>query len=81
MPPIPCQEIAPPGSDLTPASVHALIARAAPAADFRGQRVILIIPDGTRTAPIGLMFKALHAHLAPVVKKFDVMLALGTHPP
>ena len=74
------QEIAQPGSTLSADQAAALIARAAPAAEFRGQRVILIIPDGTRTAPIGLMFKALHAHLAPVVKKFDVMLALGTHP-
>ena len=74
------QAIAPPGSALTAEQARAFIARAAPAADFRGSRVILIIPDGTRTAPVGLMFKALHAHLAPVVKKFDVMIALGTHP-
>ncbi len=73
-------KLAPPGGSLTAAEAAALIARAAPAEDFRGQRVILIIPDGTRTAPIGLMFKALHAHLGPVVKKFDVLLALGTHP-
>ena len=42
--------------------------------------MILIIPDGTRTAPNGLMFKALHAHLASAVNKFDVLVALGTHP-
>ena len=78
--PAPYQLTAPAGTELTAAEAAALIARAAPAADFRGQRVILIIPDGTRTAPIGLMFRALHAQLAPVVKKFDVMIALGTHP-
>ncbi|HNC25103.1 MAG TPA: lactate racemase domain-containing protein, partial [Opitutaceae bacterium] len=59
----------------------AAAAQAAPVAEFRGRRVVLIIPDGTRTAPVGLMFKALHAHLAPVVRKLDVMIALGTHPP
>jgi len=78
---VPVSQLAPPGGSLTADQAAAVIARAAPAADFRGQRVVLIIPDGTRTAPVGLMFKALHAHLAPVVKRFDVMIALGTHPP
>ena len=44
---------APAGGALTAREAAALIAQAAPLADFRGQRVILIIPDGTRTAPIG----------------------------
>ena len=79
--PAPFQQLAPPGESLSAGQAAALIARAAPAAACRGKRVILIIPDGTRTAPIGLIFKALYAHLAPVVDKFDVMIALGTHPP
>ena len=72
--------IAPAGRSVDAGSVRALVAAACPAADYRGQRVILIIPDGTRTAPIGLMFKTLFAQLAGSVKKLDVMLALGTHP-
>ena len=79
--PAPFQQLAPAGESLSTAQTAALIARAAPAAAYRGKRVVLIIPDGTRTAPIGLIFKALHTHLAPVVDKFDVMIALGTHPP
>ncbi|HND60915.1 MAG TPA: lactate racemase domain-containing protein [Opitutaceae bacterium] len=75
------QALAPAGGALTAAQAAAVIAQAAPVAEFRGRRVVLIIPDGTRTAPVGLMFKALHAHLAPVVRKLDVMIALGTHPP
>ena len=27
--------------------------------DYRGKKVLLIVPDGTRTAPVGMMFKAL----------------------
>jgi len=79
--PAPFQHLAPAGGSIGAAEVADLVARAAPLATFRGKRVVLIIPDGTRTAPVGLMFKALHAHLAPVVQRFDVMIALGTHPP
>lgn len=74
------QHIAPAGRSVTEAEVQALVARACPPEDYRGKRVLLIIPDGTRTAPVGLMFKTLLARLGGVVKKFDVMIALGTHP-
>ncbi len=52
-----------------------------PADDFRGKRVLVIVPDATRTAPLPLLFDALHARLRPVVQQLDVMVALGTHPP
>ncbi len=78
--PAPFQLAAPTGSSVPPDQVHEFVARACPAADYRGKRICLIIPDGTRTAPVGLMFKTLHAHFAGTVRKFDVMIALGTHP-
>ena len=46
-----------------------------------GKRVLLIVPDGTRTAPVGDMFKLIHGYLRGQVAKLDVMIALGTHPP
>lgn len=49
--------------------------------DFRGKRLLLIVPDATRTAPLPLLFDVLFKHLRPVVEAFDVMIALGTHPP
>jgi nickel-dependent lactate racemase len=55
------------------------VAQACPPADYRGKRVLLIVPDGTRTAPIGLIFKALFSHLGAVTDKLDVLIALGTH--
>jgi lactate racemase len=72
--------LAPAGRSVDAGQVRALVAAACPAADYRGKRILLIIPDHTRTAPVGLMFKTLFAHLAGTVKKLDVMLALGTHP-
>jgi lactate racemase len=55
------------------------VAQACPPADYRGKRVLVIVPDGTRTAPIGMVFKALFSHLGAVTDKLDVLIALGTH--
>ncbi len=49
--------------------------------EFRNQKVVLIIPDSTRTCPVGLLFQTLHAHLQGAVRGLDVMIALGTHQP
>ena len=76
----PYRSLAPTGQTLTAEQVRAFVQSACPAANYRGQRIVLIIPDATRTAPIGLMFKTLFNQIAGVAKKFDVMLALGTHP-
>ena len=76
----PLSLVAPSGEALDPAKVRELITRACPAKSHRGQRILLIVPDGTRTAPVGLMFQALVAQLAPAARKIDVMIALGTHP-
>ena len=76
----PYRSLAPTGQTLTAEQVRAFVQSACPAANYRGQRIVLIIPDATRTAPVGLMFKTLFNQIAGVAKKFDVMLALGTHP-
>ena len=52
-----------------------------PAGDYRQRRVLLIVPDGTRTAPIGMVFRTLYEQIGGVTKSFDVLVALGTHQP
>ncbi len=74
-------QIAPDGRRLTPQQVAEVIALACPAKDYRNKRVLLIVPDGTRTAPVGLLFQTLHGQLAEVTGAFDVLIALGTHQP
>jgi len=69
------------GRALAAAQVSELVAKACPAEDFRNRRVLLIVPDATRTAPVGLMFQTLHRQLAGVTKALDVLIALGTHQP
>jgi nickel-dependent lactate racemase len=66
---------------LLPDAVARIVARACPAADYRDKRVLVIIPDGTRTAPVGQIFRLLHSQLAAVTRSFDVLVALGTHQP
>jgi nickel-dependent lactate racemase len=52
-----------------------------PLEDFRGKRVLLIVPDNTRTAPLPVLFPALRSLLRPVTASLDLLVALGTHPP
>ena len=58
-----------------------VVAQACPAAAYRGQRVLLIVPDSTRTAPVGLMFQCLFRQIGAETRAFDVLIALGTHQP
>ena len=66
---------------LTDAQVEEVVERACAPEDYRGKRVLVIVPDGTRTAPVGLLFKAIHRRLGPVTQALDVLVALGTHQP
>lgn len=45
-----------------------------------GKRVLIIIPDGTRTMPSPLMFDLFEKQLAGRVAALDYLVALGTHP-
>jgi lactate racemase len=73
--------IAPSARSLRAADVHELLAQACPAKDYKGKRVLLIVPDATRTCPLGIVFKALHEQISDATSRLDVMIALGTHPP
>ena len=46
-----------------------------------GSKVLLIIPDMTRTAPVADMVRRLHRILRELNAQHDIMVALGTHPP
>ncbi|MEV5705992.1 lactate racemase domain-containing protein [Actinoallomurus sp. NPDC052274] len=49
--------------------------------DLDGRHVAVIIPDGTRSAPMPLMLRLLHDALAGRAARIDVLVALGTHQP
>jgi len=47
---------------------------------FKGQRVLVLIPDHTRSLPLPFLFRAM-VDVLHSAKQLDFMVALGTHPP
>jgi lactate racemase len=48
---------------------------------YAGKTVLVIVPDNTRSGPIGEVFKAIYNRIGGDVKQLDVLVALGTHQP
>lgn len=71
--------IAPDGTFLDREQVRTLIAQACPAKDYHDKKVLLIVPDATRTCPLGMLFQAMFEQIGGATHAFDVMIALGTH--
>jgi nickel-dependent lactate racemase len=69
------------GVALSEAAVRDWLAGEIATWSVRGKRVLAIVPDHTRTAPMDVMFRVLHDLLAGEASAFDVLIALGTHPP
>jgi nickel-dependent lactate racemase len=65
---------------LDDAAVREIVAKAVEAMPIAGKRVLILIPDGTRTAPLPQMFRYFQELLGPRVKRLDYLVALGTHP-
>jgi lactate racemase len=74
-------QVAPPGGNVSPSQVAEVVAQACPAKDYRNKKVLVIVPDGTRTAPVGLVFKSLFSQIGEATSQFDILIALGTHQP
>jgi lactate racemase len=77
----PLSYIAPAGRQVSDSHVAELVAKACPPDYYRGKKVLLIVPDATRTAPVGVLFKSLHKQIGRTAKAMDVLVALGTHQP
>jgi len=61
--------------------VRETVFSAADALRTDGRRVLVVIPDHTRTCPLPQITRDLHAAIAPRAAKLDFLIALGTHPP
>jgi nickel-dependent lactate racemase len=69
-----------PMTALSDDDVQRLLAEALDPLALDGKRLLVIIPDGTRTAPIPLMFRLLYEQIGKRVARLDYLIALGTHP-
>lgn len=66
---------------LTADETRAIVAAGLASLSLAGKRVLVIIPDGTRTMPMPQFFALLRELLAGSVAALDFLVALGTHAP
>jgi len=70
-----------PEAKLSTQAVYQYCAEAFSQINLAGKKVLAVIPDQTRTAPIDLLFRTVCQLLNEQVAQLDFMIALGTHPP
>src|SRR6516225_268695 len=63
------------GEDIGEIAVQAFASRA-----LDSRRILVLIPDGTRTMPMPQLFTVFDQILRPRAKAVDYLVALGTHP-
>ena len=66
---------------LSPDEVRALAREGLSRLPLDGRRVLVLIPDGTRTMPMPLLFDVLDQAVGPRASALDFLVALGTHAP
>ncbi len=70
-----------PGATVSRDEVTEVMATACPTKEYRDKKILVIVPDATRTAPVGLLFQTLFEQIGGVTRNLDVLIALGTHQP
>ena len=66
---------------LTENEVRDVLANAFAGVRIGGRRVLVLIPDDTRHAPIPMLFRLLNDIVGKQAARLDFLIALGTHPP
>jgi nickel-dependent lactate racemase len=66
---------------LSETEIADLVTEALGQADLTGKKVLVIIPDSTRTSPTALFFRLFHRELWGRVAALDYLVASGTHQP
>ena len=66
---------------LTSAQIDAVLREGLGRLPVDERRVLVIIPDGTRTMPMPMMFALIERELGRRVAALDYLVALGTHSP
>lgn len=79
--PVPESITAPADESLSAVQVDEVMDRWLAGTDLTGKRVLVIVPDATRTAPVGTVFKSLYHRISGQAACVHVIVALGTHAP
>ncbi|MCS7237769.1 MAG: lactate racemase domain-containing protein [Thermoguttaceae bacterium] len=66
---------------LDEAEVYGLLKSAFDQLDLAAKKVLVLIPDKTRTCPLPMLFRAMVDLLLYRVRRLDFLIALGTHQP
>jgi lactate racemase len=66
---------------MSPEAVRRVVTDGLARLPLDGRRILVIIPDGTRTMPMPLLFGLLEETLGPRAAAMDFLVALGTHSP
>ncbi|MFH0921004.1 MAG: lactate racemase domain-containing protein [Fibrobacterota bacterium] len=66
---------------LTETEVRAIFKQAAAAGTFKGQKVLAVFPDHTRSGPVPIFFRAFCDYVGASAARLDFLIALGTHMP
>jgi lactate racemase len=76
---IPCALIGGPDQHLGDPDLDAFIAEAIESVNVDGKKVVLVVPDHTRSCPLPQVLALLHRQLADRVSSLTAVIALGTH--
>jgi lactate racemase len=68
------------GSTIPENELRQLLSASARELSISGKRLLIIVPDGTRTMPMPQIFRLLQEELATHTAACDYLVALGTHP-
>lgn len=68
------------GATIAENELRQLIVASAREMSIDGKRVLVIVPDGTRTMPMAQMFRLLQEEIGQRAAACDYLVALGTHP-
>jgi len=77
----PLRQIGGPAGLLDEGQVRAFVGEALGGPELDGRSVLLLVPDGTRTAPVPLVLDAVLRALLGRATRITVLVALGTHQP
>jgi nickel-dependent lactate racemase len=70
-----------PETSLSEDQMRQIVAGAAQRMEPAGKKVLVVIPDHTRTCPLPTMARAIRDEIGARAAQLDYLIALGTHPP